>query len=136
MKPLETLDSVRTRDGRELVLYRRDQDYQIRLTRVETVGQRYELIAAAKKTQQMTLSVEGAVLQTDKSSVSAKLRGIVTVREVDERQRASELGVLVKYCRRKAPDGDSFEDICFARRELLRRLWWEAAGVGQPQGQP
>ena len=40
MKPLETLGWVRTRDSRHLVLYRRDDDYQIRLDGLELMTSR------------------------------------------------------------------------------------------------
>ena len=40
MKPLETLGWVRTRDSRHLVLYRREEDYQIRLDGLELMTSR------------------------------------------------------------------------------------------------
>ena len=97
------------------------QDYEIRLTRPAKVGQKYEVIMSAEKSEQMTISVEGRVVQETKSFLSATLEGTITFLKVDKLQRESEIRLLVSKCRKKTGKNAVEEEVLPKGTQVVAR---------------
>lgn len=90
------------------------QDYEIRLTRPDKVGEKSEVIISGEMSEQMTMTSQGKILQEKKSSLSATFQGTTTVLKVDDLQRATELKLLVSKCHKKM-DGNAAEEEVLAK---------------------
>lgn len=97
------------------------QDYEIRLTRPAKVGQKYEVTMSAEKSEQMTISLEGRVVQETKSYLSATLEGTFTILKVDKLQQESEVRLLVSKFRKKTGKNAIEEEVLPKGTQVVAR---------------
>jgi hypothetical protein len=74
------------------------QEFEIHLTRPAQVGEKYEVTALGSRSSQMNMSRRGQVLQKNISSLSAKLEGLFTVLEIDQKKQATKASMVVSRC--------------------------------------
>ena len=97
------------------------QDYEIRLTRPDKVGEKSEVIVSGEMSEQMTMTSQGKILQEKKSSLSATFQGTTTVLKVDDLQRATELKLLVSKCHKKMDGNDTEEEVLAKGTQVVVR---------------
>ncbi len=66
------------------------QDYEIRLTRPDKVGERFRATVSARTVRKMAMSVGGRVVRKESEAFTLDLEGDVTILAIDKRERASK----------------------------------------------
>ena len=96
------------------------QNYEIRLNRPSAVGNVYEFSAAASSLEQATVAVPGRAPRGTSSSITAKLRGTVTVLDVDALKRESRIRLMVTECLASL-DGAAEKELLAKGAEVIAR---------------
>ena len=97
------------------------RDYQIRMIRPAKVAQKYELVASAEESKQMTVSTKGRVVKEEKSSLSATCEGTITVLEFDKLDREVTFRLLVSKCRKRTNGNASEEEVLSKGTQVVVR---------------
>jgi hypothetical protein len=87
------------------------QDYEIRLTRPDRVGAKFEIATISSQSTNTTVSYKDRILKKESSSLTVQLEGTVTVLEVGPSKHATRIRVLVTDCTVMRNDGKAYEGL-------------------------